>query len=102
LLRAPADVAGGRIALELAKVAGESDLLFIGDVLLAEYENGVLVHPRLDRHHLLGVQRAAAVDPGDLAGKHRMQWTDRNGHRGLLPDDRLLLSYQASDIASDY
>ena len=73
---------GGRIALELAEMAGEGDLLFVGDVLLAEDENGVLVHAGLDRGDLLGAERLAAVDPGDLSGEHRMQRADRNGHGG--------------------
>jgi len=99
LLRTLADVAGGRIVLELAKVPGKGDLLIIADVLLAEHKDGVLVHPGFDRRHLFGVERAAAVDPGDFSDKHRMQRADRNGHRGFLPEDRFLSSYQVGDIA---
>jgi len=65
-------------------VASEGELLVIGNVLITEDENGILVHPCLDRGHLLRAEHAAAVDPGDLAGKDRMQRADRNGHRGFL------------------
>src|SRR5208282_3004607 len=40
LLLVPADVTGGRIALDLAEIASEGELLLIGDVLLAEHEDG--------------------------------------------------------------
>src|SRR6516165_11564982 len=89
LLLAPADMSGRRVALELAEVAGEGELLLVGDVLLAEHKNGVLVHAGLDRRHFHGAERATAVDPGDLPDKHRMQRTDRNGHGGL-PFERLV------------
>ena len=53
-------------------MASEGELLVIGNVLITEDENGILVHPCLDRGHLLRAEHAAAVDPGDLAGKDRM------------------------------
>ena len=81
-------------------MAGEGDLFFIGEILISENEDGVLVHAGLDRRHLRGIERAAAVDAGNLTDKHRMQRADRNGHGGFLPDDRFLLSYQAGGIPS--
>jgi hypothetical protein len=41
-----------------------------------------LVHTGLDRRHLVLAERLAAIHPGDLSDKHRMQRADRNGHGG--------------------
>jgi hypothetical protein len=92
-------VTGRGIALKLAEVAGEGDLLIVGDVLFTKDEDSVSVHPGLDRRHLRGAKRAAAVDAGNLTGKYRMQRADRNRHGGSPPGDRFLSSYQVSDIA---
>src|SRR5262249_53445397 len=48
----------------------------------------------------LPAERLAAVDPGDLTDKDRMQRADRNGHSGFLPDNCFLVSYSVGEIAS--
>src|SRR5436305_14597226 len=58
----------------------KSELLVVGDELLAKNEHGVAVHAGFDRGDLARAQRATAIDAGDLADKHRMQRPDRDGH----------------------
>ncbi len=66
-------------------MAGEGDLLLVGDVLITKDEHGVFVHARLDR---------AVIYASDLSEKHRMQRADRNRHDGSLPDERLFSSLE--------
>ena len=40
------------VILELPEMAGERDLLLVGEVLVAEDQHGILVHARLDRSDL--------------------------------------------------
>jgi hypothetical protein len=89
LVFALADMAGRCIAFELAEVAGEGDLLFVGDVLVAEDEHGVSVHAPLDRDDFFVAERLAAVYTRDLSCEDRMQRTDRYGHVNRhSPDSR--------------
>ena len=74
------DIAAGRV-LDLAEIAREGDLLLVGDVLIVKHEDGVAVHPGLDRRDLVRGQRPTQIDPGHFADKHRMNLADRNGHR---------------------
>src|SRR6266446_5418431 len=87
LLAALADMTGCGIALELAEVAGEGDLLLVADVLFAKDENGVFIHPLVDCTHFRWAERLPAIDTGDLADEHRMERADRNGHR-RFPSER--------------
>ena len=70
------------VCLQFAEMAGEGELLVIGDRLLAEHQHGVTVHAVFDRRDLACVERVAAIDAGDLADEHRMQRPDRYGHAG--------------------
>ena len=74
------DIAAGRV-LDFAEIASERDLLRVGDVLAVEHEDGVAVHPGLDRRDLVLRHRPPQIDPGHLADKRRMDLADRNGHR---------------------
>ena len=68
------------VILELAEMAGERDLLLVGDVLVAKDEHGIFVHARLDRSDLLWAERLAAIDTRNFSGKDRVERADRYGH----------------------
>src|SRR6202035_2274583 len=74
------DMTAGRI-LDLAEVAGEADLLLVGDVLVVEHKDGVTVHPRLDRHDIAARQWRPQIDPRNLAGEDGVDLANRDGHR---------------------
>ena len=57
-------------------MAGEGDLFFVADVLVAKDENGVFIHPPLDCSHFRRAERLPAINAGDLADKHRMERAD--------------------------
>src|ERR1700676_2981223 len=61
------------VALEFAEMAGEPDLLLVGQVLAGEYENGVPIHPGLDRRDLGRGQRRPGIDAGDFGREPWMQ-----------------------------
>ena len=62
LLLAFSDMPRRVVALQLAEMPGECDLLFVGDVLIAEDQHDILVHARLDRGNLLLGERPSAID----------------------------------------
>ena len=68
------------VGLELAEMAGEGELLVVGDRLIAEHQHGVAVHAGLDRGDLVAREGTAVIDAADLADKHRMQRPDRDRH----------------------
>ena len=74
------DGAAGRV-FDLAEIAGESDLLLVGDVLLVEDENRIAVHAFVDRRDFVARQRPAQIDARHFADKDRVDLADRNGHR---------------------
>ena len=51
---------GDRMILELAKMAGEGDMLAAGDVLVAEEQHPVLQQQRPDLGHQPGMSRGGA------------------------------------------
>src|SRR5438067_3944586 len=80
LLVTAAEVSRGAVRLQLAEMAGEGELLVVGDRLVAEHQHRVTVHAGFDRGDLVRAERLAAIDAGYLADEHRMQWADRDGH----------------------
>ena len=76
-----ARMTGSCVVLELAEVAGERDLLIVGQILIAEDEYRIFVHAGLDRGDRVTLERTAAIDARHLSRKDRMQWTDRCRHR---------------------
>jgi hypothetical protein len=68
------------VIFELTEVAGERDLLFVGEVLVAKDQHGTFVHARLDRIDLASAERLPAIDIRNLSGKDPVEWTDRYGH----------------------
>src|ERR1051326_1416323 len=83
-------IAAGRI-LDLAEIAGERDLLLVGDVLIVKDEDGIAVHPGLDRRDVLAWQRPPQIHPRDLADKDRMDLANGDSHRLKLPTRQTLL-----------
>src|SRR5260221_10189753 len=77
------DVAAGRI-LDLAEIAGEGDLLLVGDVLVVKDQYRVAVHPGVDRRDIVARQRLPQINPRDLADKDRVTLTNGNGHQSEL------------------
>ena len=72
------------VAFELAEIAGERDLLIVGDVLVPKDQHGKSVHARLDRGDLLRDERPAAIDPLDFTNEHGVDLADRYGHAARL------------------
>jgi hypothetical protein len=70
----------GVVALEFAEVVGEAELLLVCQWLAGEYENGVPVHPGLDRRDVHRRERDAAVNAGDFGGEAGMQFVERQRH----------------------
>ena len=66
--------------LDRAEIAGEGQLLLVGEALVAQHQHGAAIHPRLDRRHLLARQRLRRVDPRQFAGKTGMERADGEGH----------------------
>jgi len=79
-----ADMAGRLVALQLAEMPGERDLLRVAEILVAEHQHGVAVHAGLDRGDLVGRERLGTVDTADLTGKGRVELIDRDRHPRLL------------------
>src|SRR5271168_2786983 len=84
LLLGDGAAAGG---LTLTEVQGESQLLFVRNVLVGEQQHGVLVHAGLDVPCFFRGEGLSQVDAGNLAEKMRMKLPDRHGH-GAPPDWR--------------
>src|SRR5712692_4539432 len=80
MVLALADMARGLVALQLAKVEGEGELLLVREILVVKDEHGTGVHPRFDRRHLLATDRPGDVNPRDLSRELISQWADRYGH----------------------
>ena len=80
LLLAPADVPGRRIILERAELAGKGELLLVTERLVAEHQHSIGVHACFDRCDFVRVERPAAIDGGNLAGKARSERADRYRH----------------------
>jgi hypothetical protein len=77
------DVAAGGI-LDLAEIAGEGDLLLVGDILIVKDEHGVTIHPPVDCRDTVARQRLPQIDTRHLADKDRVDLTNGNSHRGEL------------------
>ena len=76
LLLAFSDMPRRVVALQLAEMPGECDLLFVGDVLIAEDQHGILVHAHLDRGNLLLGERPSAIDTLNFPDEDRMELMD--------------------------
>ncbi len=70
----------GLVSLQLAEVQREGKLLLVREVLAVKDEHGVLVHPRIDRRHLLATHRPGDVNPRHLSRELISQRADRYGH----------------------
>ena len=79
------DVAAGRV-LDFAEIAGEGDLLLVGDYLVVKDEDGIAVHPSLDRRDLVGRQGLPQIHSGDFADKNRMDLANGDSHRSQAPE----------------
>jgi hypothetical protein len=66
-------------------MAGERDLLLVGQILVAKDQHGILVHARLHRIDVPWGERFPAIDARNLSGKNWVEWTDRYGHPFNLP-----------------
>ena len=66
--------------LEAAEVGAEHHLLLVGEPLIAEHEDGVLVHAGLDSSDLGLADRLGDVDAGHLAGEARRHSADGDRH----------------------
>ena len=80
LLIWPCDTAAGRI-LDLAEIAGEGDLLVVGDVLVVEHQDRATIHPRLDRPDLVARRGRPQIDARYLADENGVHLANRDRHR---------------------
>jgi hypothetical protein len=85
----------GVLALaEAAEVAGEAQLLLLGDFLAAEDQHDMVVPGLADGGHRLGRQFLGQIDAADLraagGGQRRDLHGLQNGGHGLLPRKRRL------------
>ena len=66
--------------LRLAEMAGEGDMLLVGDVLIGKHQHQML-GPGVD-HRLPGggIQRPAGIDAANLRAEGRMAGYDGDGH----------------------
>ena len=62
---------------------GEVELLFVGEVLVAEHQHGVLVHAGADRLQRLAIVDPAQVDRTNFAGEDGRERREGDGHGGL-------------------
>ena len=85
LVLASSDMPRRIVIFELPEMAGERDLLFVREVLVAKDQHGIFVHARLDHIDLACAERLPAIDARDLSGKDPVQWTDRYTHPVYLP-----------------
>ena len=67
-----ADGRGGRPGMQRAvETLGEVELLFVGELLVAEHQHGVLVHAGADRLQRVAIMHLAQVDRAHFAGEVR-------------------------------
>ncbi len=71
---------------------GEVELFLVGEPLVAEHQDGILVHAGADRLERVAVMDLAQVDGARFAGEHRREGRDGHGHSGLPPGERLATS----------
>src|SRR5262249_40829303 len=74
------DMAGRLVVLQRAEVEGERDLLLVGESLVAEDEDGVPIHARLDGRHVFAADGPSDVDARDEAGERAAERLDGDGH----------------------
>ena len=79
------DIAASRV-LDLAEIAGERDLLIVGDVLVVEDEDRVTIHPGLDCSCLVPRQGQPQIHPRDFADENRMDLANGESHRSQAPE----------------
>ena len=68
--------------LRLAEMAGEGDMLLVGDVLVGKHHDQMLRPGVADRLHCFGIQRLAHVDAADFRAQGGMSCLDGDGHAG--------------------
>jgi hypothetical protein len=59
---------------------GEVELLFVGEILVAEHQHGVLVHAGADRLQRRAIVHLAQVDRAHFAGEDGRERRDGDGH----------------------
>src|SRR5690348_6265274 len=68
------------VVLEFAELPGEGELLFIADVLVAENQHRVFVHPCFHCGDVLAAEWLAAIDPRYFSGEGRSQLAKCHAH----------------------
>src|ERR1700761_3774464 len=69
-VRSLPDMAARLVVLQFAELLGKGELLFVGDVLVAEHQHGIFVHPGFDGVNLISGLWLAAIDTRNLGGKN--------------------------------
>ena len=73
--------AAPRLRVELAiEPLRESELLVVGERLIAEHENGVFIHPRPDLGERLAIVNPGKIDRAHLGGEMLVQLSECQGH----------------------
>src|SRR5665213_241362 len=75
--------AGAVGEFQRTETLAELELLFVGQALIAEHQNGVAIHPGCDRCHRFRRQLLSGVDAGDFTSEDRVQWRDLDAHPTL-------------------
>src|SRR3984893_7265800 len=75
------------VELDLAKTAGEGDVLRGRDVLIAEEDHAVVIVGPLDRGERLVVDGSGQIDTADLGGERGASRDNLDGHRRWIPGD---------------
>jgi hypothetical protein len=70
------------------ETSSEVELLFVGEILIAEHQHGVLVHAGADRLQRLAIMHLAQVDRAHFAGEYGRERRDGDGHGCLLRGER--------------
>jgi hypothetical protein len=77
------DGRGGSAGMQRAvETLGEVELLFVGEILVAEHQHGVLVHVGADCFQRLSIMHLAQVDRAHFAGEDGRERRDGDGHEG--------------------
>src|SRR5206468_6136686 len=72
--------APGTLVQPAVEPLAERELLGVGESLIAEYENGVLVHAGADRGQRVGVEDAAKLDRARFAHEVPVEFAECQGH----------------------
>ena len=73
--------AAPRLGVELAiEPLRERELRVVGELLIAEYEDGVLIHPRPDLGERLAIVNPGKIDRAHLGGEVLVKLSECEGH----------------------